>query len=271
MELARNLTNKNPSQYLPLIAFLALCVFAGLMPREWLHVFDFVGNAVCHRIPARSFFVDSTQLPMCARDTGMFSGALLGIVWFAFNLRERVGLYPSRRAVPFFLLAFVSWSFDGFNSYYLLATGQTLFYMPRNELRLVTGAFMGVTLSAYVVPLFNQGVWKDATESHSVRDLKDFLPLVAVAIIVVLAVLWRPDFLHGPLALTSALGAGVLFVVVNSMLVLIALRKHATVSNGSQLVTPLIIGTLFAVIEIAAANLLRNWLSTFLASGFAAP
>ena len=38
-----------------------------------------VGYAVCHRIPDRSFIIGGAQLPLCARDTGMFTAALATI------------------------------------------------------------------------------------------------------------------------------------------------------------------------------------------------
>ncbi|HEX7283845.1 MAG TPA: DUF2085 domain-containing protein [Vicinamibacterales bacterium] len=45
------------------------------------------GAVVCHQIPERSFFVDGWQLPVCARCTGLYLGALAGLVaWCAWKL-----------------------------------------------------------------------------------------------------------------------------------------------------------------------------------------
>ena len=57
-----------------------MCIAAAFVPRAWLWPLDSVGYAVCHRIPERSFFFGYNQLPVCARDTGMFGAALMGIL-----------------------------------------------------------------------------------------------------------------------------------------------------------------------------------------------
>ena len=45
------------------------------------------GAVVCHQIPGRSFFLDGRQLPVCARCTGLYLGALAGLVsWCTWKL-----------------------------------------------------------------------------------------------------------------------------------------------------------------------------------------
>ena len=53
---------------------------------------DAVGYAVCHRIDLRSFYIGDRQLPLCARCTGMYLGAMLGLVYQVFFGRRRAGL-----------------------------------------------------------------------------------------------------------------------------------------------------------------------------------
>ena len=50
---------------------------------------DMTGYAVCHRIPSHSFFFCDRQLPLCARCSGTFIGALTGLFGQAFVLRRR--------------------------------------------------------------------------------------------------------------------------------------------------------------------------------------
>jgi hypothetical protein len=52
-----------------------------------------VGYAICHQIPERSFFMDGQQLPLCARCTGTFLGAMLGLTFIA----NYVFVKPTRR------------------------------------------------------------------------------------------------------------------------------------------------------------------------------
>ncbi|NJM42623.1 MAG: DUF2085 domain-containing protein, partial [Anaerolineae bacterium] len=146
-----------PLRFVPALVLLALCIASALVPRAWLKPLDLVGYAVCHRIPARTFFIDNTQLPVCARDTGMFGVALLGLAFLAAVLPMRANQPPRRAITAVFVLFFLAWGFDGFNSYVALLRGTPLLYPPQNWLRLVTGAGMGMALTIYIVPLFKPG------------------------------------------------------------------------------------------------------------------
>lgn len=245
-------------RFVPLLALIAFSIVAMLLPNEAMRVFDVVGYAVCHRIPARSFFVDGTQLPVCSRDTGMFSAALLGMVIYAATLHTRASHFPRRPMLFVLAAAFLLWAFDGFNSYFLLATGNTLFYMPQNWLRLVTGALMGASLSAFVVALFNQAVWQIPDETSTVARWLDVAKLAGVAALVIFMVLWRPDFLYGPIALISGMGAVTLLTVVNGLLVLIVLKKHGQLQHWRQLTLPALAGFVLTLVEVIAIDWLRS-------------
>lgn len=245
------------SRFAPLIAVVVLAVSAALLPRDSLRALDLIGYAVCHRIPERSFFVGGMQLPVCARDTGMFSGALLGIVGFCLALRVRAAQFPKRPFLFVFAAFFLAWAFDGFNSYVALATGSPLVYQPQNWLRLTTGALMGVTLSAFVVPLFNQGVWRNNTAVPSVTSWRDLAWLALIGLGIIAVVLWQPSFLYGPIAAISSVGALALLVIVNGMLVLIVMKRHGQIERWSQLIFPAIAGLFFAITEILVIDVLR--------------
>src|SRR4030067_1376746 len=55
---------------------------------------DAIGYAVCHRIDLRSFHLGDRTLPLCARCTGMFLGALVGLVYQAVIGKRRIGRPP---------------------------------------------------------------------------------------------------------------------------------------------------------------------------------
>lgn len=251
-------------RFVPLLVLATLALGTVLVPKQALRPLDLIGNAVCHRIPARSFFVAGTQLPLCARDTGMFSGALLGLIGFALVLRQRAAHFPARPFVFVFAASFVAWGLDGVNSYWLLATGRTLVYEPQNWLRLVTGALMGISLSAFVAAFFNQAVWRRFEDVPSVQSWRDLGWLMTIAAVVVALVLWRPDFLYGPLALTSAAGVLTLLTIVNGLLVLIALKRHGQIERWVQLIAPGLAGVALTVVEIGLINAGRAALTSSL-------
>lgn len=244
-------------RYWPVAALAAIALFAALMPVGWLRAFDWVGYAVCHRIPARTFFVNGTQLPVCARDTGMFLGALLGMLFFAVTLPSRAGYYPGGRYLLVFGLFFAAWGFDGFNSYLLLLRGEVFLYEPQNWLRLLTGTLMGITLSAFAVALFNQGIWADADESSTVQSPRTLLALLVLAAGIVAVVLWQPPWLLGPLAALSAGGVLALLTIVNAMLLAIVRHQHGKMRAWRELLPYLIAGLVLTVIEISLIAGLR--------------
>ena len=99
-----------PTLGLALLFFWLVETPAGLLGKM-----DAIGYAVCHRIEARSFHLGDRALPLCARCSGMYLGALLGIL-YQLPLRPRAGL-PTRK-VSFVLLVFlVAFAVDGINSY----------------------------------------------------------------------------------------------------------------------------------------------------------
>ncbi|MBX7212813.1 MAG: DUF2085 domain-containing protein [Thermoflexales bacterium] len=243
---------------------LAAAAAAGLLfPQVVGQAANLVGYAVCHRIPARSFILDGNQLPLCARDTGMFLAALVTIGFYVAFDSRRVSLFP-RFPQAFVLLALAAaWAFDGFNSYYLLARNEMLFYMPNNLLRLITGAGMGVALGAFVVPLVNSSLWKMELldEVASVANWRDVFVLLGLAALVTVVVGLQPDFLYGPLALLSGLGAFGLLAVVSGLLVLQFRKQNNRFSDPRALWGPAAVGLFIAFNEVMAIVLLRQWLT----------
>jgi uncharacterized membrane protein len=49
-----------------------------------------VGSVICHQRPERSFFLDGHQLPFCARCTGLYLSAAVGLIgWVALKIAHR--------------------------------------------------------------------------------------------------------------------------------------------------------------------------------------
>jgi uncharacterized membrane protein len=247
------------ARWWPVLAIAALCLVAAALPAEWLRAFDWIGYAVCHRIPERSFFLAGHQLPVCARDTGMFVGALTGAAWLAVALPHRAALYPSGRWFFFFALCFAAWGFDGFNSYMLLLRDDVLFYMPQNWLRLTTGAFMGVTLATFAAALFNQGFWRDSVQEPTVGNTRTLGGLIMCAALTITAALWAPPAFLGPLSALSAAGVVGLLALVNAMTIAMVRKRHGTFQYLRELAPYFVIGALLAIAELSAISALRSW------------
>src|SRR5512136_1640249 len=109
------------SKYLVIAA--ALLVFGGWFlntPPGFFGKADAIGYAVCHRISERSFHIGSYQLPLCARCSGMYLGAVTGLVFQAIAGRKRQKI-PHWSIISLLVVFFIAFGIDGANSYlYLL-------------------------------------------------------------------------------------------------------------------------------------------------------
>ena len=222
---------------------------------------DMVGYAVCHRIESHSFVIAGRQLPLCARCTGTFIGALLGLFGQAVVLRRRRDAEFPPALIIVILVGFtLSWAADGLNSYMQLIGGPHL-YEPKNWLRLTTGALNGLTMSALVYPVFNFTLWRRPAHTRTIRDLRDLGMLFLLEAGLVGLVLTRWDFLLYPLALLSALGVLALLTSVNSMLVVMLVQRENVAANWREAIVPLLAGFTASLIQIGVIDIVRYTLT----------
>ncbi|MBC7262568.1 MAG: DUF2085 domain-containing protein, partial [Chloroflexi bacterium] len=107
-------------------------------------------SGVCHQFPEHSFFIAGVQMPLCARCTGTYLGALLGLCASWWRGRSRASRFPPRNILILLMLFFGFWAADGLNSYYYFFIGKPALYTPNNSLRLVAGMISGLSLSLLV-------------------------------------------------------------------------------------------------------------------------
>lgn len=216
-----------------------------------------VGYAVCHQISSHSFTVAGSQLPLCARCTGTFLGALVSLIGQAAILRRgRAATFPPAKILLILVGFTLLWAADGLNSYLALIGGPHV-YEPSNEFRLVTGALNGVTMSALVYALFNVSVWRHPAEGPNIRGLRDLGILLLLEAGLVGLVMSRHSLLLYPLALFSAAAVLTLLTSVNSVLAAILLRRENSAETWREALLPLSMGLLLSLVQIGAIDLIR--------------
>lgn len=229
---------------------------------------DAVGYAVCHRISERSFHIGSYQLPLCARCSGMYLGAMLGLAFQAVYHRRRSGMPGWLVIVPLALFV-VAFAIDGGNSYlYLikmtypgaLASIPNL-YIPNNTLRLLTGSGMGLGIAAAIFPAFNQTIWKRQDDRPALDGLPKLALLVAITLLADLLVLTENPWVLFPLAVISALGVLVLLTMIYAIMWLMIFRQENRYERLSQIWLALLAGLTLAVLQVAVVDVLRFWLT----------
>jgi uncharacterized membrane protein len=253
------------------VILAALLVFSGWMlttPPGFLTRADSIGYAVCHRIPERSFHIGNYQLPLCARCSGMYLGAMLGLAFQWIVSKRRSGMPPWRVIIPLAVLV-VAFGVDGANSYlYLIKetyTGMTInlpnLYIPNNVLRLLTGSGMGLVISAAMFPAFNQTVWKEQDARPALSGLQSLAILVGITLLVDLLVLTQSPFILYPLAILSAGGVLVLLTMIYGILWLMLFHQENKYERLSQIWVALLAGLTIAILQIALIDVFRFWLT----------
>jgi len=236
---------------------MALVMFIAATPGGLLTKADMVGYAVCHRIGSHSFAIGGRQLPLCARCTGTFIGALVGFLGQAVVLRRRrASEFPPAFIIVLLVIFTLLWASDGLNSYVQLIGGPHL-YEPRNWLRLTTGALNGLTMSALVYPVFNFTLWRRPVPERAIRGLRDLGVLVLLEAGLVGLTLTGWSFLLYPLALLSALGVLTLLTSVTSMLLVMLVRRDNMVETWREAIIPLLAGLTVALIQVGVIDGVR--------------
>ncbi len=221
---------------------------------------DAVGYAVCHRIDVRSFHIGDRQLPLCSRCTGMYLGAMLGLVYQVIVSGRRAGS-PPKRIWPALALFVAAFAIDGLNSYMSLFPGAPTLYEPQNWSRLLTGTAMGLAIAIVLYPAFNQTTWQTWEARPSIGSLRSVTILFGFALLLDWIVFTEnPIFLY-PLSLVSAAGVLVILTMVYCMLWLMLLRFENRYQRLSQMLVPLTAGFGLAVLQIALLDFARYFIT----------
>jgi uncharacterized membrane protein len=220
---------------------------------------DAIGYAICHRIDDHSFHLGlgGAAMPLCARCTGTYLGAVLGLVIMAAMKRARMGaLSPVPVLVT--LVAFIGiMGIDGVNSLASLFPNLPHLYQPQNWLRLVTGMFEGIALIALVYPIFNQTLWKNWEDRPALSNFRELGVIAAVAVVLIGLVLTDNPWVLVPLALVSVAGVLLMLTLLDTIILLIITRQENRVESWTGAVFPLFSGATLALLQIALIDAAR--------------
>jgi uncharacterized membrane protein len=244
-----------------LSVFLIL-FFIQVPPRTVLGKADVVGYAICHRIPERSFFLNGRQLPLCARCTGTFLGAIVGLTAMLLLRRQRASRLPPVPVLGLLVLFIGVWAFDGLNSYMTFFPGAPSLYEPRNWLRLTTGMLNGLALITIVFPIFNFTLWRETTGERVLKNVWEVIALLPVVALLVWIIQAEIAVLLYPLAILSSLGVIVMLTTINAMIAAVVLGREGYAQTWRQAWVPLTVGAALAILQMTAMVLLRAYLTT---------
>jgi uncharacterized membrane protein len=243
------------------LSVLIILFFAFVPPHTVLGKADVVGYAICHRITERSFVLGDRHFPLCARCTGTFLGALVGLATMLLLGRRRAGRLPPAPVLVLLVLFVGAWGFDGFNSYMTFFPGGPNLYEPQNWLRMTTGLLNGLALSILVFPIFNFTLWREATRERVIKNVWELLAILPVIALLVLAVQSDVGILLYPLAVLSSAGVVVMLIMINSMIASVVLGREGYAQSWSEALVPLTAGLALAILMMTAMVALRAYLT----------
>jgi uncharacterized membrane protein len=240
-----------------LILAAVTAVFLWYAPAGLLGKADAIGYAVCHRIDVRSFHLGTREMPLCARCTGTFLGAMAGWIVFLLAGRGRSAAWPP--AIPAGLLAMsiVPFGLDGLNSYLTFFPFLPHVYEPQNWLRLTTGMFLGLSMTALFLPAVNQSLWKQPSTVPVLRNFREWFAYLCLAPVLIGLVLLENPIVLFPLALLST--AGILFLLtgVYTAVLLMIFRKEATAAGWRDAWPYVVAGLTLTLLQILAIDAVR--------------
>ncbi len=245
------------------VSILILAVFFLSPPVTILDKTHAIGYAICHQIPARTFHVNGTPLPLCARCTGIYLGALMGFVGMTLLGRRRsVELPPT-----FVLLTLVGFiglmGIDGINSYLTFFPNAPHLYEPQNWLRLTTGTLHGLAMSTIVFPIINGGLWHANYVKNEpvIKNFKELLLFLAGAAVVILIVLGQHPLLLYPLAILSTAGVMLMLGIVCTMFMLLLTRREGMARTWGDVALPITMGLAASFLIIGGMDWFRAMLT----------
>lgn len=223
---------------------------------------DAIGYAICHRIGERSFASDGRQLPLCARCTGIYAGAMTGLAVIFATGRSKVSRFPGWK-ICLVLASFVAiLGIDGINSYlHLFPNFEGGLYEPSNTLRLITGVFCGLTLIHAFYPIFNSSVWQQQDRRSAIANFKELALYCVAGAITAAAILTQNALILLIFGLVSAFGVLLILAMMNSVMFIAITRSDHTYQSWRELWLPFLAGLTVALVLIGGIDALRYMLT----------
>lgn len=216
-------------------ALLLTLVVGGLLliPGSFAAKLGWVVHGVCAK--EHTLVLGGINLPLCQRNTGIYSGFLATVITLVALGRGRAGRLPPTPILVLLGLNVVWMGVDGFNSLLLDVNGSN-WYTPQPVLRILSGLAMGMTIGTLLVFAFNSALRSNARRDQRVlASWRDVALVAAVELLLFALIRLAGPVIAYPLAIFSTLGIlGVMFAV-NVLMIGMVGRYDGLVTRVAQL------------------------------------
>ncbi len=217
--------------------------------------------AIVHGLVAQqhNIFVGGMQLPLCARNIGIYSSFLVTIGYLWARGRQHAGSFPPRSITRTLIALALIMIVDGFNS--MAATmGRVPLYPPSNVLRILTGIGMGTGIAVAFLAIFNQALRQNVQRRQRVvRDWDDMAVIVTLNLLIPIVIYADLGFMYWPLAFLSFVGIISEVYAINVLLASLFMGYHRSITSLAQLARPATVAFLPTILLIGGLALLRFW------------
>jgi len=234
---------------------LALLFTPGL-PLQWKMY------AVVHGVCAQqhNIFIGELQVPICARNSGIYISFLLTMIYFWVIGRGRAGRIPPWPISAVLVAFVVVMGIDGFNSLFL-DLGLPYLYTPRNELRTLTGMGMGVGVATVMLLILNTTLRRNVDDQQPLlKSWRELGGVLLLDFLILVALYGNLELLYWPLAFLSFTGIISVLYLVSLLLVSLFMGYEGRVTHPVQLAKPATIALLPTLVMLAVMSSLRFWL-----------
>lgn len=153
--------------------------------------YNLIGSLICHQLPSRTLYVGSVPLPVCARDTGIYTGIFISVLFILVFRRMNSQKPPGVPATVLMCILMLPMIMDGALSY-MHITG------TNNTIRLMTGLFFGLPIPFFLVPVAGFSI-SGKNDKLVLKHAAELIPVYAAGIFLCLVLLkgFIPYFFAG--------------------------------------------------------------------------
>jgi len=192
--------------------------------------FDLAGSLICHQLPSRSLYAGTHQLPVCARDMGIYVGIFTAALFIALFRRFSAQRPPRISTSVLFCLMMFPMILDGILSYAGIMESN-------NVVRVFTGFMFGLPIPYFLVPAAHYDI-EGENEKPVLKNIAEFVPALASGLLLCFLLLegMVPYILAGAVFLT-----GLLFLLCRLTYTIFARMRSF---SGMKLLASTILGTI---------------------------
>ncbi len=214
-------------------------------------------HGLCAQTPGHMLRFGEQELPLCARDSGIYLGITLGAAFLLARGRWLAAGRPTRWFWALLAGVLTFFAIDALNSLADDWFGLRLLYTPDNRLRLASGLALGLVLAVLLLWAIHLSFHKRRLERRIIADPPDLAGLLLLGIGGGLALGSGWSLLYIPLAALSVGGMVASLVVLNALLILTIGQGRRLLEDTWETGRPLLGASLLAVAEMAFLSWLR--------------